>query len=637
LMSWPRTQKKRLMQLMDLCMFPTALMSAFVLQHSTLFVSDKIAGMAILFVATPAIGIALMSKLGLYREIIRYMGKGSITSVTAGAAFLGFFTSLLAYVAGLQNYQHATSIIYSLIAVVYIGGSRLLLRGYFTWFVSRFGTPSPVVIYGAGDAGRQLTYSLGMGSDYYVVAYLDDDRTMIGNFLNGLPVYSPKDLGRLIEEYQLSHVLLALNNLTPKRKAEIIDDLARYPIHVKTIPTVSEMIQGASQDILREIAPEELLGRDPVPANKGLLRRSIANKVVLVTGAGGSIGSELCRQIILNGASHLILLELSEHNLYLIEKQLNEIRKEHNLTSTQITSYLCSISDAAKLNEIFTRHMIQTVYHAAAYKHVPIVETNVHAGIQNNIFGTVEVAQASLKFSVERFVLVSTDKAVRPTNMMGATKRLAELAVKKIASSQENSSTTFSTVRFGNVLGSSGSVVPLFKQQIEKMGPVTVTHPEVTRYFMTIPEAASLVIQAGSMADNGDVFVLDMGEPIKIVDLAVKMIHLMGYEPRLGHSESGDIELIFTGLRPGEKLYEELLIDGSVIGTEHSKILKAGETPFDSAAYDNFVNRFQSPLVYNDELAMRKLLRESVEIGTSDAKLDVFSLDTNIRSSDRRH
>ena len=436
-------------------------------------------------------------------------------------------------------------------------------------------TKIPVAIYGAGESGRQLASVLVRSPTYAPILYLDDDANLQNSIVHGMKVYHPKELPDLIPRYAIKQVLLAMPSASITRRREIIDQLEPLPIHVKTIPSLTDLVSGNSSiDNLQEIDIEELLGRVPVMPDEKLLSANIRYKHVMVTGAGGSIGSELCRQIIRLQPAKVVLFESSEFALYQIERELQEFMQHEHL-DIPIIPVLGSVQDRQRVEETLRQYRVQTLYHAAAYKHVPMVECNPIEGIRNNTFGTYYTAQAALNTGVERFVLISTDKAVRPPNVMGASKRLCELVLQGF--SQISNKTTFCMVRFGNVLGSSGSVVPLFRRQIREGGPITVTHPDIIRFFMTIPEAAQLVIQAGAMAKGGEVFLLDMGEPVRILDLAKRMIHLSGLQVKNEQNPNGDISVEFSGLRPGEKLYEELLIDSDAEKTAHPRIFKANE------------------------------------------------------------
>ncbi|MDP5037354.1 MAG: polysaccharide biosynthesis protein, partial [Alishewanella sp.] len=464
-------------------------------------------------------------------------------------------------------------IVYALVALVTSGGVRLGARMLFQ--PNNNGHKTRVLIYGAGSSGRQLAQALLNGEQYHPVMFVDDDTTLQRSTILGIPVSSPDGIASLIKQKNIGRVLLAMPSASRSRRRDVLDQLEELPIPVLSIPGMSDVVNGSMRiDELQDVKIEDLLGRDPVAPKLKLLNANIKGKVVMVTGAGGSIGSELCRQIVRCEPITLLLFELSEYGLYAIEQELKNFILQEGLDVTLIP-VMGTVQRQKRLETVMRTFKVNTVYHAAAYKHVPLVEYNVVEGVRNNVFGTWFTADAAIKAGVETFVLVSTDKAVRPTNVMGASKRLAELVLQALA--QYQTKTRFCMVRFGNVLGSSGSVVPLFREQIRKGGPVTITHKDIIRYFMTIPEAAQLVIQAGAMGKGGDVFVLDMGEPVKISDLAKRMIHLMGLEVQDEQHPDGDIELRYTGLRPGEKLYEELLVGNNVRKTEHSRIMAADE------------------------------------------------------------
>jgi FlaA1/EpsC-like NDP-sugar epimerase len=433
----------------------------------------------------------------------------------------------------------------------------------------------PVIIYGAGNKGVELARSLIQQGDFEPVAFIDDEKSVQKRIINSVYVYAPRALAELLKDTNAKQVLVAVSSDDADNRKRIINFLEPYAVHVRLIPNISDIVSGR-QNIanIRDVGVEDLLGRDQVDPLPHLLENSVCQRNVVVTGAGGSIGSELCRQIVKQAPRTLLLLDQSEFSLYSIHREMRELIDQEGLV-VNVVAVLGSVTDSTLLRRTFTRYQIETVYHAAAYKHVSLVESNVIQGLKNNTFGTLYAAEAAVDTGVKNFILISTDKAVRTTNVMGASKRLAEMVLQ--AMQQQTPTTCFSMVRFGNVLGSSGSVVPLFLEQIEGGGPVTVTHPEVTRYFMSIPEAAQLVLQAASMAEGGDVFLLDMGKPVKILDLAKKMIRLKGYTLRDEESPDGDIEIRFTGLKPGEKLYEELLVGGAASGTQHRKILRAEE------------------------------------------------------------
>ncbi len=523
-------------------------------------------------------GIALVSilpimwGLGLHRSVVRFMGLDLFVNAFRIATLAALIVSLLSLILPTLDLPVRTVLVLWAGVLIWISGSRLMARLLLRGSRHR---ADRVIIYGAGEAGFRLANSLTSGQEFVPVCYVDDNETIWGSVLNGLEVHPPRSLSWLVEELDVSRVLLALPSASRRRRRSILLKLEALPVHVQTIPDIGDLVTGRARvDAIREVDVEDLLGRDPVPPDPELLDACIRGKSVMVTGAGGSIGSELCRQIARLGPTRLILLEVSEIALYNIENELRRLRESESL-DFEFVPLLGSAHHKARVRSVMTSYGVNTVYHAAAYKHVPIVEHNILEGVHNNVFGTLHTAEAALEAGVQTFVLISTDKAVNPTNTMGATKRFAELVLQALQERAEK--TTFCMVRFGNVLASSGSVVPLFREQIRQGGPVTVTHPDIIRYFMTIPEAAQLVIQAGSMGQGGDVFVLDMGKPVLIRDLAYRMIHLMGLTVRDENDPDGDIEIQYTGLRPAEKLYEELLIGNDVVGTEHQRIMRAAE------------------------------------------------------------
>ncbi|OCH52759.1 nucleoside-diphosphate sugar epimerase/dehydratase [Vibrio sp. ZF57] len=523
---------------------------------------------------TLTITIFSFAKLGMYRAVLRYMMFPAVGNIF----FAVFISSLTLVMSGFFLHTfvpRSVPFIYAGLAILTLGGPRIMIRSAYDQMIKR--KKPNVFIYGAGATGRELVYALIHGDEYNPVILLDDDPKKRGNILFGLKVHHPSEFEHLQSLYQPVKLLLAINNINKGKRLRLVEKLSNWPIEIQSVPSVEDIAAGkATATEVKDLDVADLLGRTPITPDNNLLTKNIIGKSVIVTGAGGSIGSELCRQIITQKPKTLILFELNEYNLYKIEQELNATK--HNLKiETQIIAALGSVQRQNRLEKLMTSYDVDTLYHAAAYKHVPLVEDNVVEGIRNNVFGTLSCAQAAIECGVRNFTLISTDKAVRPTNVMGASKRMAELVLQALA--DKDTQTTFTMVRFGNVLGSSGSVVPLFKKQIKAGGPVTVTHPDIIRYFMLIPEAAQLVIQAGAMGNNGQVFVLDMGEPIKILDLAKRMVHLMGMKENIGSSsDEGDIEIRFTGLRPGEKLYEELLIGDNVEGTSHEKIMTAQES-----------------------------------------------------------
>lgn len=528
--------------------------------------------------ATIAVTLIVFRLVGLYRALVRYITGQILTAVAIGVIIsaVTLYAFGLIFDAGLPR---SVPVIFALLLFIVIGGIRFTAQSLFR---SRDTSKKiPVIIYGAGESGRQLLNVLSHGREYKAVALVDDDPHLQNMTVGGLHVAQPALLQSLLAKTGANIILLAMPSIGRSRRREVVAKLEDLQVQIKTIPGMSDIISGRAKiSELRNISAEDLLGRDPVAPDPALLAKNIAGCVVMVSGAGGSIGSELCRQILMMKPRALILYELSEFSLYTIESELAETAKRLNIP-TKIMPVLGSVQNRKRLDVLIKSMQVETIYHAAAYKHVPLVEENVVEGVRNNIFGTLAIAAAARKYDVKNFILISTDKAVRPTNIMGATKRIAELICQAYA--QESSSTIFSMVRFGNVLGSSGSVIPRFRAQIEQGGPLTVTHRYINRYFMTIPEAAQLVIQAGALGQGGDVFVLDMGEPVKILDLAMTMVRLHGLTPYLiDHPEQtrsgdGDIPICVTGLRKGEKLYEELLIGNNPSPTQHSRIMTASE------------------------------------------------------------
>ncbi|POY44470.1 nucleoside-diphosphate sugar epimerase [Avibacterium gallinarum] len=529
------------------------------------------------------ISILFFMRLGLYRAIIRFVTI-KFTQVAILASILSTAT-LLAVVFIFQfNLPRSIPFLYFIFISIFITYTRFLWRMLLS---HNKDSRTKVLIYGAGYSGRQLLTALNQGSHYSVVGFIDDNKALHKTILHGITVYSSKSLGQLIDNKNIKKILLAMPSARQSQRKAIINRISKYKCEVLTIPGMEDIVSGkAHLTSLNQVSISDLLGRDPVTPIESLLKQDIENKIVMVTGAGGSIGSELCRQIIKQSPKKLILFELNEFSLYQIHQ---ELLKNADFQHVELIPLLGSVQRKHRLDIIMRSFKVDTVYHAAAYKHVPLVEYNVVEGIRNNIFGTLYCAQAAIEAGVSTFVLISTDKAVRPTNIMGTTKRMAELILQALAKTQNT--TRFCMVRFGNVLGSSGSVVPLFNKQIQEGGPITLTHQKITRFFMTIPEAASLVIQAGAMGKGGDVFVLDMGKPVKIYDLAVRMIHLSGLTLRNEKNPNGDIEISITGLRPGEKLYEELLIGDNVQGTQHPRIMTAIETMLDWNDLNNILQR----------------------------------------------
>ena len=520
------------------------------------------------------ISIFIFIKLGLYRAVLRYMSSQAVWAVVAGTMLSTAALVLIAFFSSIAV-PRTMPLIYCALILLSVGGARLLVRALVSQFTGT--NKMPVVIYGAGSAGRQLATGIAAGSEYYVSAFIDDDKSKYGSIIQGVPVVSLGELKSLIEAEKATKVLLALPSASRSERNRIINLLEKYQVLVQTIPGIKDVIEGNSNPAeFVDVEIEDLLGREPVTPLPQLMAQNITSKNVMVSGAGGSIGSELCRQILKFKPLKLVLFELSEFALYEIEKELSEYISKNRL-NIKLYPLLGSVQRINRVENIMKAFNINTVYHAAAYKHVPLVEHNVVEGVRNNVFGTYYAAKAAINCGVETFVLVSTDKAVRPTNVMGASKRMGELVLQALSQASFNTGTRFCMVRFGNVLGSSGSVLPLFRRQIREGGPITLTHEHITRYFMTNPEAAQLVIQAGAMGKGGDVFVLDMGEPVTIKNLAEKLVRLSGLEIKDDSNPNGDIAIEYTGLRPGEKLFEELLIGDNVHETFHERIMTANE------------------------------------------------------------
>ncbi|MFB6404339.1 polysaccharide biosynthesis protein [Pseudomonas putida] len=637
LLGLPRRHKRLIQVAADVVLVWLALWLAFVVRLGIDDLANPVLDHTWLFITAPIISIPLFIRFGLYRAVMRYFGNDAliaiIKAVTLSALILGF---IIYWASNHQNVvPRSITFNYWWLSLIMVGGLRLAMRQYFLgdWFATAVqhvpfanrddGLPR-VAVYGAGSAGNQLVAALRMGKAMRPVAFIDDDASITDRVIAGLQVYQPEQLQRMIDDTGAEEILLALPSVSRSRRREILNLLEGYPLHVRSVPGFMDLASGRVKvDDIQEVDIADLLGRDAVPAQGDLLQHCIIDQTVMVTGAGGSIGSELCRQILGQTPRILLLFEHSEFNLYTIAGELEQRILREGL-AVQLIPILGSVRDQAKMLDVMRAWQVDTVYHAAAYKHVPIVEHNIAEGLSNNVFGTLYTAQAALQAGVSNFVLISTDKAVRPTNVMGSTKRLAEMVLQALSNelapvlmgdngnvSQVNK-TRFTMVRFGNVLGSSGSVIPLFHKQIKHGGPLTVTHPKITRYFMTIPEAAQLVIQAGSMGQGGDVFVLDMGEPVKIVELAEKMIHLSGFSIRSERNPLGDIAINFTGLRPGEKLYEELLIGDNVIATRHPMIMSANE---DYLAWDVLKQRLEAlraATAVDDFATVRQLLRDTV-------------------------
>jgi FlaA1/EpsC-like NDP-sugar epimerase len=610
LLGLPRDRKRWLMVAADFVMLPLALWSAFMLRFAQPF-PPAMQSAWWLFLLIPLAGLFVFSRLGLYRAVVRYMGLRAIASVIIGVTIL----AAVVFVGSLFTEAHTRAsipLIFAAVAFLYVGGSRFFVRAWYQMLTHARGRGAePVIIFGAGVAGANLAAHLRAGGRFLPVAFVDEEWSLHGSLIDSIPIYGPERIPELLEAFAVRRVLLAVPSASRRVRRRIVDLLEAYPVHVQTIPNMDEMVSGGlSINDLRDIDIGDLLGREPVPAVVELLAGSIRDRVVMISGAGGSIGSELCRKVLLQLPKTLVLFERNEFGLYTIERELQALVRGRGIP-TRVVGILGSVSNSRRLKSVLQEFGVQTVYHAAAYKHVPIVEHNVLEGVENNVFATRVFAEVAAECGVERFVLISTDKAVRPTSVMGATKRLAELVLQDLASRQ-GITTVFTMVRFGNVLGSSGSVVPLFHQQILDGGPVTVTHPEITRYFMTISEAAELVIQAGTMAVGGEVYVLDMGEPVRILDLARRMISLHGLRVRDGAHPDGEISIVFSGLRPGEKLFEELLIGTNASGTSHPKILRAEETFLQVSKLESYLRDLQEASANVDARRAYEVLRAAV-------------------------
>ena len=616
LLAWPRPFKRVVAITVDvlLCVLTVWLSMSLRLERAL--------GLADLplhiLVVSVGLAIPLFIHFGLYRAIFRHAGFHAFVAIVRAVAVYALFFTTLYSVIKVPGVPRSVGVSQPMLLVMVVILSRAAVRywlgGLYREMLVGKGA-AQVLIYGAGSAGRQLAAGLSASKEMHVVGYLDDDDRLHGQVLNGLRIYGVTDLPMLVSKKRVSLVLLAIPSAQRVRRNEILDVLSQYALSVRTLPPLYDLVDGrVKESDLKELDLEDLLGRDPVAPNPLMMAKTVAGKTVMVTGAGGSIGAELCRQILRIGPQKLLLVELNEYALYAIHQELERYVLEELSGDVDVVPLLGSVRDAVRMGEILSTWSPETVYHAAAYKHVPLVEHNPAEGIRNNVFGTQTVALQSALHGVSDFVLVSTDKAVRPTNVMGASKRLAEMVLQACAENltRKGGKTRFSMVRFGNVLGSSGSVVPLFRQQIKQGGPITLTHADVTRYFMTIPEAAQLVIQAGAMASGGNVYVLDMGQPVKISDLARRMVVLSGYSVRDAQNPNGDIEIQVKGLRPGEKLYEELLIGDNPLPTKHPRIMTAQE---EFLVWEDLQVKLQvltEALDLNDVPRIRRLLKELV-------------------------
>ena len=609
-LGWSRVAKRLVVIALDVVLALLATWIAFTLRLDALH--QPVGAQWWVYAIAPVLAVPVFIKFGLYRAIFRYTGQAALV---ATAQAIGIFALLLSAVLLWKqwpNVPRSLGLLQPLIFLLLVGASRAFAR---FWLAGLSGTEADaggrLLIFGAGIAGVQTAAALGVSRQFQLVGFVDDDAAKVGRSINGVRVFTANNLPELVQAESISDILLAMPSASRDRRNRIIESLDSLPVHVRTLPSLADLASGrVSVQDFKELDIEDLLGREPVPPSSELLARDLAGQVVLVSGAGGSIGGELTRQIVLQQPRQLLLLDHNEFGLYTIHQELEAICSAKRL-QVELVPLLVSVAHADRLLAVCEKYRPATVYHAAAYKHVPLVESNAGAGVMNNVFGTLNMAQAAIAAGVHRFVLISTDKAVRPTNVMGATKRMAELVLQALAADQSN--TCLSMVRFGNVLGSSGSVVPLFRRQLAAGGPLTVTHAEVTRYFMTIPEAAQLVLQAGAMGQGGDVFVLDMGEPVKIIDLARRMVQLSGLAVRDEEHPSGDIEIAITGLRTGEKLYEELLIGDNPEATEHPRIMKAREPFLPWPTLQQELVELQTAATQNDVSAIKSFLLKHVQ------------------------
>ena len=609
-LSLSRVVKRLIMMFVDVLLIVTILTLSFSMRLGEWFWPQG--DLVYLLFFAPLVAIPIFIKFGLYRAIVRYIGFKALWVIVQAVSLYALVWGVIVLLSGAQGVPRSVILINWILGMLLIGGSRIIGRWWFSdkksYSVNAFDKRKNVLVYGAGSAGIQLATALTYSQELNPIAFIDDEPTLSNHQIMGLKVYSSNNLGELVASMKIEEVLLAIPSVSRNRRNEIINNLEPYPVLVRTVPGVSELAQGKLKiNDLNVVSINDLLGRDPVPPNQNYLRADITNKVVMITGAGGSIGSELCRQIIQLQPKKIVLFEQNEFSLYTIDQEL--IQKNLKI---DIAPILGSVLDSKQVERVCKTFSVQTIYHAAAYKHVPMIELNNFSGIENNIFGTLSCAEAAVLSNVDTFVLISTDKAVRPTNIMGATKRFSEMILQALSKKYNDKATNFSMVRFGNVLDSSGSVIPLFKKQIKEGGPVTVTDPAIIRYFMTIPEAAQLVIQAGAMSKGGDVFVLDMGEPVKILNLAKKMIHLSGLNVKDSNNPNGDIEILFTGLRPGEKLYEELLIGDSVLETEHQLILRSNEEMLPWSDLKLILNKLKTSVDKQNLEGARQALIEAV-------------------------
>ncbi len=619
----PHTIKRGIALAIDvsLCIFTTWLAFCLRLGEPPSFTDPLLSSAA----ASTVLALPLFTIFGLYHAIFRYAGWSAMLAISQAIGLYSLLYATLLISINIADVPNTIGLIQPLLLFFAIGGSRLLAYHWLGGNNLRLSNinPANTLIYGAGNAGQQLATTLHNSTAMRIVGFIDDDQHLQGRRLNHLPVHSPKKLGHLVVSEQISQILLAVPSASRRRRHTILEQIRHHPVAVRTLPGIVDLAKGnVTFSDLRELDIDDLLNRESVAPDHALLSKNITGKAVLVTGAGGSIGSELCRQILRQQPTCLLLVEISEYALYAIHNELEGQVTQGNSPKSRLIPLLGSVADATRMHQLLETWQPDTIYHAAAYKHVPIVEHNLAEGIRNNVFGTLITAQAAIEASVTDFVLISTDKAVRPTNVMGASKRLAELCLQALFAHRTEQVTRLSMVRFGNVLGSSGSVIPRFRQQIQDGGPITLTHRDINRFFMTIPEAALLVIQAGAMAQGGDVFVLDMGKPVKIADLAQRIVELSGLTVRDEHNPEGDIEIEVTGLRPGEKLYEELLLGDNPLPTQHPKIMRAQDAFVAWEQLQTNLDQLNTVLRTHDVDGMLKVLQELVVGFKPGAKVD---------------
>lgn len=625
-LGWSRAAKRLIVVALDIVLSLFATWLAFTLRLDSFH--SPTGFQWFVYALAPLLAVPVFVRFGLYRAIFRYTGQAALLATAQAVALAGGLLLAILLWQKWPGVPRTLGVLQPLLFLLLVGASRAMAR---FWLAGSGEGPrsaaSRLLIFGAGMAGVQTASAIGISGQYVVLGFVDDDPSKVGRSINGVPVFAPAEVPALIKRHGITEILLALPSVSRVRRNSIIESLQPLPVHIRTLPGLEDLASGrVTVRDFRELDVEDLLGRDAVPPDRALLASALAGQVVLVTGAGGSIGGELCRQILNFQPRQLLLIDHNEFGLYSIHHELQTLCRARGF-AVELQAILCGVTNYSRIRAVFQAYRPAVVYHAAAYKHVPMVESNAGEGIFNNVFGTLTVARAALEASTARFVLVSTDKAVRPTNVMGASKRMAELVLQALAAQASPAfkdsgvsvddrvtrQTCFTMVRFGNVLDSSGSVVPLFRRQLEAGGPLTVTHAEVTRYFMTIPEAAQLVLQAGAMASGGDVFVLDMGQPVKILDLARRMVKLSGLSVRDSGHPDGDIDIEITGLRPGEKLYEELLIGDNPEATAHSRIMKAHEHFVSWPVLQEDLTLLEAAALRDDLPAIKALLQKNVQ------------------------